>query len=179
LLYNQHTPPLALTATKWNVIFPPDFKFQWAEVWDTERARKEATLLWQLWHRAIVVNVWCTKISIAIDTTCPMCDLEAAETVLHRFWTCPCSQQTWAYTNELLKMFVSTAHQQVWAVLDWKHAMFVANPTRKFKHVNWLWLLLRGVTIWCVLIARNHFVFSHERWNHHHVTTMIWKGLYE
>jgi hypothetical protein len=44
LLCNQHSPP-AMAATKWNVILPPDFKFQWAEVWDTKWAQKEATLL--------------------------------------------------------------------------------------------------------------------------------------
>jgi hypothetical protein len=45
LLHNRHTPP-SLIATKWNMVLPSNFSFQWSDMWDSEKARKEARLLW-------------------------------------------------------------------------------------------------------------------------------------
>jgi hypothetical protein len=44
LLRNCKVPP-DLVATKWSLILPPNFTLNWDEVWDPERARKEAGLL--------------------------------------------------------------------------------------------------------------------------------------
>jgi hypothetical protein len=110
--------PLQLAASKWNLVLPPTFDFKWGDVWDPERAKKEATLLWQLWHWAIAVNVWRGKISNTIVCTCPMCDLGADESLLHHFWSCPCSQKTWTYTSALMKHFAAVLG--LWEPPDWK-----------------------------------------------------------
>jgi hypothetical protein len=47
-----------LATRKWHMILPPKFKFAWDDTWKTQRARKEAMLIWQMWYKAVVVNVW-------------------------------------------------------------------------------------------------------------------------
>jgi hypothetical protein len=173
-LSQRHTLP-QLVETKWNLILPPTFEFKWNDVWDPERARKEATLIWQLWHKVVAVNVWCGKISDAIVRTCPMCDLDVDESILHQFWSCPCSQKVWQYTTALLKLFASASVPL--ETPDWKQALFAHDPPWKFKKVSRLWLLLRGVTLWTIWTSRNHFVFNQSRWSHQHVTDLIWQGL--
>jgi hypothetical protein len=95
-----NTPDLA--ATRWNLILPPRFQFAWGDAWTSERARKEAMLIWQLWHKAVAVNVWRGKISNQVDKCCPMCSTNEDETVLHRFWSCEDSQQLWTFSTNLL-----------------------------------------------------------------------------
>jgi hypothetical protein len=57
LLRKRH-PPLQLAASKWSLNLPQTFVFDWSEVWDTEGVRKEAGLIWRLWHKAFAVNTW-------------------------------------------------------------------------------------------------------------------------
>jgi hypothetical protein len=40
LLWARHSP-LDLTTTRWKFFLSPHFNFEWNEVWDGERARKE------------------------------------------------------------------------------------------------------------------------------------------
>jgi hypothetical protein len=159
MLHSRHAPP-DIATTKWNLVLPPDFQFRWGDVWDTKQAQKEAGLLWQLWHRAIAVNVWRGKISHMIVTTCPMCLQGAEETIFHRFWNCPCSQHVWSYTTVLLNLLERPTDQTQWSIPDWKQALFAEEPSRCFKTIARLWLLLRGTTLWTIWIARNHFVFN-------------------
>jgi hypothetical protein len=123
------------------------------------------------------MNVWRGKISNTIVRTCPMCDLGADESVLHHFWSCPCSQKTWTYTSALMKCFAVVPGP--WEPPDWKQALFAQEPPWKFQKVARLWLLLREVTMWSVWISRNNFVFNQSRWNHQHVTNLIWRGIGE
>jgi hypothetical protein len=53
-----------------------------------DKARKEAMLIWQLWHKVVAVNMWRGCISTQVNQLCPMCDSGEKETVLHRFWSC-------------------------------------------------------------------------------------------
>jgi hypothetical protein len=101
LLRNPH-PPLQLVGDKWALVLPVDFKFNWNRVWSAERARKEANLIWQLWHRAIEVNMWRGKISAHIDRSCPMCDTGKEESVVHKFWSCESAQILWRFTTDFL-----------------------------------------------------------------------------
>jgi hypothetical protein len=104
-----------------------------------------------------------------------MCDLDAYENVLYHFWSCPYSQRIWNYMTALMKRFAAVPGP--WEPPDWKHALFVQEPPRKFQKVARLWLLLHGVTMWLVWISHNHFVFNQSHWNHQHVTNLIWRGI--
>jgi hypothetical protein len=101
ILHNRHFL-LVLAATKWKLILPLDFSFQWNDVWDIEYAQKEVGLIWQLWHKAIAIYLWHGKVSPTIDTICPMYDTREDESILHRFWSCTWSQGAWQYTTALL-----------------------------------------------------------------------------
>jgi hypothetical protein len=130
-------------------------------VYNPERAKKEATLIWQLWHKVVAVNVWRGKISDAFVRTCPMYDLDANESILYRIWSCACSQKVWQYTPALLKLFASASVPL--EMPDWKQALFAHDPLRKFKKVSKLWLLLRGITLSTIWTSMNHFVFNQSR----------------
>ena len=41
---------------KWARVLPANYKLRWNNVWDTERIRKEAGLMWMIWHKAVAVN---------------------------------------------------------------------------------------------------------------------------
>jgi hypothetical protein len=115
-----------------------DFKFEWTKVWDVERARKEANLIWQLWYRAIAVNLWRGKISVQIDRSCPMCQIGEDESVLHRFWCCEASQQLWRYTTDLLYKITGSTSCRPWQLPNWKQSLFATELPRKFQPVQHL-----------------------------------------
>jgi hypothetical protein len=64
-------------------------------------------------------------------------------------------------------------------LLDMKQALFAYRMPRKFRKVNRLWLLLRGVTLWTIWIARNDLVFNQKLWNSARIEAAIWDGIAE
>ena len=56
-LLRNRNGPLEPTSVKWNNLLPPDFVFNWGDIWAADRARKEASLQWLTWHKGIAVNV--------------------------------------------------------------------------------------------------------------------------
>ena len=73
---------------KWARVLPTNYKLRWNNIWDTERVRKEAGLMWMIWHKVVAVNAWRGAISQEIDQSCLVCLRGIRETVMHRFWEC-------------------------------------------------------------------------------------------
>ena len=84
-LLRKNKLPLYLAQDKWPNVLPPNFEFNWTNVWTSERASKEAFLMWQICHKGVAVNEWRGRISIHADKTCSTCDNEMKELVAHRF----------------------------------------------------------------------------------------------
>ena len=49
---------LNVVERKWRGVLPDNYKLKWDNVWDTERTKKEAGLMWMIWHKAVAVNAW-------------------------------------------------------------------------------------------------------------------------
>jgi hypothetical protein len=49
ILKKLHVVPDVIL-TKWQGILPGDYNLRWVNVWDGERVRKEAGLIWMTWH---------------------------------------------------------------------------------------------------------------------------------
>jgi hypothetical protein len=107
-----------LAAKKWSMLLPPNFQFPWDDIWDSSRARKEAMLLWQVCYQAVVVNVWRGRISSHVDQSCSLCEEPKAETILHRFWSYPFSQQLWSFSIALLGYLGKLPADQLWPPPD-------------------------------------------------------------
>jgi hypothetical protein len=58
------------------------------------RACRNDGFLLALFHKAIVVNAWRARAYKDVDATCLVCDLEALETFMCRFYECPKAQLT-------------------------------------------------------------------------------------
>ena len=87
---------------KWAGISPTNYKLRWNNLWDTERVRKEAGLMWSIWHKAVAVNVWRGAISKEIDQSCPVCLKGIRETVMHTFWECEVAQKAWLWGEAVI-----------------------------------------------------------------------------
>lgn len=72
---------------KWSGVLPVTYKLRWLNVWDGERTKKEAGLLWAIWHKGVEVNASRGTGSgrRRIDQCCPICMTGTRETVMHRF----------------------------------------------------------------------------------------------
>jgi hypothetical protein len=173
-LLRQRTPPLQLALMKWPNILPDNFRFRWSNVWAKERDRKEAGFIWQIWHKAVAVNVWRGVISRNIDRNCPCCDLGMEESIIHCFWTCQMARQAWESVDELICLIGVECN--VGPALSWDQAIFSTPPPRRFQKFARFWSLFRGVTLWSIWIARNDLVFNHIRWHHNKIMSTIWQG---
>jgi hypothetical protein len=150
--------------------------FFWSEIWDTERARKESGLLWRCAHRAVAVNVWRGRISRTIVLDCPVCTTREAESIEHRFWSCPASQQVWMVYISLLRI-LSPQDNVAGLDIHWRRTMLddqldlVSQATQSF------WLLIRDVTMWQLWLMRNRLIFQRERWKHALLCFLIWQNI--
>ena len=79
-----------------------NYKLRWSNIWDSERVRKEASLMWMIWHTTVAVNVWRRVISQGIDQNCLVCLKGITETVLHRFWKCLAVQRAWRWCKVII-----------------------------------------------------------------------------
>jgi hypothetical protein len=152
-LLRKRLPPLDLTATKWANTLPANFRFGWSTVWAKERGKKEAGFMWQIWHKAVAVNVWRGRISDNIDTRCPCCNSGAEESIIHRFWYCQPAHQTWEFINNLTCYLGSESNDG--PNLNWEQAIFSSQPPARFQNVRRFWALFRGLTLWTLWISRN------------------------
>jgi hypothetical protein len=175
-LLRKRQPPLQLAQRKWQQILPADFRFRWTNIWDHERQRKEAHLIWQIWHKAVAVNMWGGEIFDHIDKTCAVCQRGLEETVLHRFWDCELSQAVWTYVTRLLNYLAQPNRAPSWTTPNWKQAIFAKKPPRMFRTVSRYWTLLRGIALWTIWISRNDASFNSIRWNQEKTKHVIWQS---
>ena len=87
---------------KWPRVLLANYKLRWNNVWDTERIRKEAGLMWMICHKAVAVNVWRGAISQEIDQSYPVCLRGIKETVMHWFWECSTTQRAWRWCEVII-----------------------------------------------------------------------------
>ena len=92
---------------KWRGVLPGNFRLQWITVWIKERTRKEAGLLWLIWHRAVAVNHWRGRADGTVDIRCPICPRRSEETVLHRFWECASPQRGWQWAIHIMNVAIA------------------------------------------------------------------------
>ena len=80
-----------------------NFRFRWTSIWNHEHQKKEVELMWQIWNKAVVVNMWYGRIAPNIDVSCIVCGFDNDDTILYRFWDYDSSQQVWHFVTRLLK----------------------------------------------------------------------------
>jgi hypothetical protein len=68
--------------------------FHKARVVNAWRARRNDGFLLAHFHKVVVVNAWRARAYKDVDATCPVCDLEALETFMCRFYECLKAQLT-------------------------------------------------------------------------------------
>ena len=98
---------------KWAGILPTNYKLRWNNLWDTERVRKEAGLMWSIWHKAVAVNVWRGAISKEIDQSCPVCLKGIRETVMHTFWECEAAQKAWLWGEAVINVMAPAGERRM------------------------------------------------------------------
>ena len=45
-------------ADKWQGYLPANYSVYWSQVWDPAHFGKEATFMWCIWYKAVIVNEW-------------------------------------------------------------------------------------------------------------------------
>ena len=93
---------------KWPGVLPANYKLRWNNVWDTERVRKEAGLMWMIWHKAVALNVWRGVISQEIDQSCLVCLRGIRETIMYGFWECSVAQRAWRWCEAIINHMAPT-----------------------------------------------------------------------
>ncbi|KAG0574234.1 hypothetical protein KC19_VG246300 [Ceratodon purpureus] len=142
-----------------------DYRLLWKSVSPKERTRKESSLMWLIWHRAVAVNHWRGRIDGNVDIRCPICHRGSEESVLHRFWECESSQRAWQFAIHIMNQLVKGKDVRgPWQPLSWKQGIFSYRIPRKFDAFKQIWLELRSVVLWTLWIERNDIVFNNQRW---------------
>ena len=111
-LLRQRTNTPNVIVKKWVGILPSDYKLRWNNIWDTERVRKEAGLIWMVWHKAVAVNAWRGAISQEIDQSYPVCLRGIRETVMHSFWECEDSRRAWLWGEAIINVMGPTGESR-------------------------------------------------------------------
>ena len=122
---------------KWSGVLPTNFKFRWKTIWDRSRISKETGLLWLIWHRAVVVNVWRDKANLNINIACPMCETDTEESVLHYFWECKYVRQAWSWGSNIIKARTDLLHQTPNEIeWNWKQSIFAYKASCRALYEN-------------------------------------------
>lgn len=155
-----------------------DFRLKWKSVWQKERTRKEAGLLWLIWQRAVAVNHWRGRIDGSVDIRCPVCPRQSEESVLHRFWECLSAQRAWQWAIHIMNaLLIGRDAQGPWQLLTWRQGIFLGQIPWKFNALKRLWLEVHTVVLWAFWIQRNDMVFNNLAWSPDRLLQHFWSGL--
>lgn len=176
-LTGKHELPDVVTR-KWRGILPGGFRLRWASIWDRQRVRKEAGLLWRLWHRAVEVNEWRGVINENLVQDCVVCRTGARETALHCFWECEMAKKAWEWGLMIIQTLADGSRQQRrWAPVNWKQSIFAHRVPRRFRVVGRVWSLIRTTILWTIWIQRNDLAHNGIQWHLAKVKQRIWRCL--
>ena len=164
-------------ADKWQGYLPGNYRFQWSQVWDSNRSSKEAAFIWSIWHKAVAVNEWRARIAPAsISKQCIFCLPNTSESVKHKFWDCIQARRAWRWATYIMQELcgVRTGNYDCF---NWKQALFGERLPKKYGPKIKIWHLLRGITLWAIWIERNDRVFNHEQWHETRLKHHVWDEL--
>jgi hypothetical protein len=174
-LTNRHVLP-DVVDRKWRGILPQGFRLRWSTVWDNQRVRKEAGLLWRMWHRAVKVNSWRGAINVNIVQSCPVCWIGARETVLHCFWECKAAKEAWNWGMTIIQTLADgPQRQRHWTPINWKQSIFSYRVPRRFRVVGRFWALLRSTVLWTIWIWHNDMAHNGIQWHLAKVKQRFWR----
>lgn len=135
----------------WQGVLYQGFRLKWKTVWERDRTSKEADLLWLVWHRAVAVNQWRSRIHNAIDIPCPLCPRRPDESVLHQFWECISARRAWQWAVHIMNSLITGRDARgPWQMLTWKQGIFLDSIPRKFDRVKRIWMELRTTVLWAL-----------------------------
>ncbi len=136
---------------KWSPMVPNPLNFKWKDVKMKTKLKKDVSLIWMVWHRAIVVNVWNANINKDIAMMCPSCNLEPPKFVIHRFWDCPKSKVAWERAFTILHKFHNPQQNEIRKkVFDIKQCVFTKKPPRSYKCFSHIYTLIRSTIMWAI-----------------------------
>jgi hypothetical protein len=152
----QSLPQRNLAHEKWQGILPANHRFEWKQVWNKTRARKESLLIWLMWHQGVAVNAWRHRLNNEFSGDCCFCHPPSEETILHRFWSCPSAQRVWDWATSLVnKLRTRRTHIGPWPAFEMKQVIFSEQFPERFKKFKAIWPLLKGTCLWALWIQRN------------------------
>ena len=127
-----------------------DFRFYWSHKWDPTCSNEEATFVWSIWHKAVVVNKW--KVCIvpaSITKQCVFCLFNTSESIKHKFWDCIQAWRAWRWDtfimHELCRVQMSNYDS-----FQWKQTLFGERIPTKFVKKTKTWHLLQVITLWTI-----------------------------
>ena len=174
-LTDKHVLP-DVVEKKWRGILPMGFRLRWSTIWDKQRIRKEAGLLWRIWHRAVEVNTWRGAINDTISQDCSVCRVGARETVLHCFWERKMAKDAWTWGLKIIQALADGPRsRRHWAPVNWKQSIFSYRVPRRFRDVGRFWSLLRSTILWTLWIQRNDMAINGIQWHLAKVKQRIWR----
>ncbi len=56
------------------------------------------------------MNAWKVQMRKDIDVSCPLCDLEIPETLMHKFYDCPRAKMAWTWAASIIYILKNPPH---------------------------------------------------------------------
>jgi hypothetical protein len=113
------------------------------EVWNKDRVWKEVNLVWQMFHKALAMNVWKNQISVNPLDQCPVRKEGTPKTIVHCFWSSQSVQQVWIFMLELLKLAANQGRNPLGIIsIQLQQVVFGEAIQIDSSPLTILWLLL-------------------------------------
>jgi hypothetical protein len=173
-LLRQNVALRDLAATKWRGVLPANHRFNWKQLWNKTRARKESMIIWLIWHQGIAVNAWRHMINAEFREDCCFCLPRIEESILHRFWDCPSARRVWNWATSLMnKLRTRRSHVGPWPAFEMKDVIFTDTLPMQFKKFKLIWPLLKGACVWAMWTQRNEKIFANSTWSDERVLECV------
>lgn len=145
----------------------------WKETWHPKISQDENTFAWQMIYGIPTTLVYRHHwISITDPSLrCTRCSRLQPETIQHTIFSCPASQDIWAWVNILLTSLSTSTSLPPLTLLQ----VFMADPVHS-TIPQFLWQILRKIASFCIWKAQNeHYIPLHPiPWNRNVVIAHIW-----
>ena len=159
---------------KWARVLPTNYKLRWNNIWETERVRKEAGLMWMIWHKAVAVNVWRRVVSPEIDQNCPVCLRGIREIIMYRFWECPVAQRAWKWGEAIINFMASARERRGNQIAARTVRAHTTNSVGPQQRNNCNAGETQGLRIQKISINWKQSIFGHRLPNRFKILSRVW-----
>jgi hypothetical protein len=141
-------------------------------------SQKNSGFIWVVWHKVLIVNMWCAKARSNINNCWIVCNLQTPKTLFHHFKDAFVHEWHRHGHSHFYRLIFPANVGKQWKGMDMDYCLFNKDLLKRIRQCSFNSTLVPGVILWYIWNDRNDLTINGNRWSMN-LTKPRWGGLYD